>query len=36
MSRGKQNVNVARRDFRRNSGTHVKNVSAPKRGGYRL
>lgn len=36
MSRFKQSVNASRRDFKRNSGTHIKNVSAPKRGGYRL
>lgn len=31
-----QSVGSANRDFKRNAGVHVKNVSAPKRGGYRL
>lgn len=36
MARRMQSVKVAKRDFKRSSGTHIKNVSAPKRGGYRL
>lgn len=36
MNRKPQSVSTAKRDFKRSAGTHVKNVSAPKRGGYRL
>lgn len=36
MSRRIQSVRVAKSDFRRHSGTKPINVSAPKRGGYRM
>lgn len=36
MSRKIQSVRVARADFKRHTGTKRINVSAPKRGGYRL
>lgn len=31
-----QPVRVAKKDFRSNTATHRVNVSAPKRGGYRM